>query len=100
MEKTVNEWLDYKAERRESYKPTGLKSLLTEIENNVKKHGEGEVCALIRQCMANGWKGIIFDKLGKGGEKKLQQFDERSYTAEELSKIVYDPVREMLEGEN
>ena len=65
----VADWLKYKAERREAYKPTGLKSLLTEIENRVKQHGEQAVAEVIRLSMSQGWKGIIWDRIGDKPKK-------------------------------
>lgn len=59
----VEKWLQYKKERRESYKPTGLQALISQIENNVALYGEDAVIDLIGKCMAAGWRGIIFDKL-------------------------------------
>ena len=59
----VRDWLSYKKERREAYKSTGLKSLLTEIENRVKRHGEQAVAEVIRLSMANNWRGIIWDRI-------------------------------------
>jgi len=59
------EWLTYKMERKESYKETGLKSLLRQVEKNAMQYGDYAVCELIDLCMSSGWKGIIFDKLGK-----------------------------------
>ena len=59
----VRDWLNYKKERREAYKSTGLKSLLTEIENRVKRHGEQAVAEVIRLIMANNWRGIIWDRI-------------------------------------
>lgn len=59
----VRDWLNYKKERREAYKTTGLKSLLTEIENRVKQHGEQAVAEVIRLSMANNWRGIIWDRI-------------------------------------
>lgn len=56
-------WIEYKKERRDAYKPTGLKSLVTVIRNNASKYGEDAVCRLITECMSNGWKGIIWKKL-------------------------------------
>lgn len=64
LQKAFDDWLEYKRERREGYKPTGLKALESEIRNNAAVHGEGEVAKLIRSCMAAGWKGIAFDRLG------------------------------------
>jgi hypothetical protein len=63
MKAAITKWLKYKAERRDSYKPTGLTSLLTQIENKLKVHGEAEVIALIEECMASNWAGIIWDKI-------------------------------------
>lgn len=59
----VEEWIQYKKERRDTYKPTGLKALITEIQNNVTKYGEQAVIDLIGKCMAANYQGIIFDRL-------------------------------------
>lgn len=59
----VWEWIKYKKERRFTYKPIGLNALITEIQNNVTKYGEQAVMELINYCMANGYQGIIFDRL-------------------------------------
>lgn len=77
MNAVVSEWLAYKAERRESYKPTGLKALETQIKNNVATYGEAAVVDLIRECMANGWRGIIWDRLRerKGGGQRGNGFN-------------------------
>ena len=59
----VDEWITYKAQRRESYQEQGMKSLLSQIQKNSKEYGERAVVELIDECMASGWKGIIFDRL-------------------------------------
>lgn len=56
-------WLTYKQERKEGYTPTGLQALCTRIEKAAREHGQLSVAALIRDCMAASWKGIIFDRL-------------------------------------
>lgn len=63
LEKTVCKWIKYKLERGESYKETGLNSMLTQIWNNFMKHGETAVNDLIEKCMASNWKGIQWDML-------------------------------------
>lgn len=63
----VNDWLTYKRERRESYKPTGLKSMLTRIEQSAAEYGDSAVIEIIRDSMASGYHGILFDRLKKGG---------------------------------
>ena len=57
------EWLSYKKERREGYKETGLKSLITEVGRHEQESGSTAVINLINECMANGWRGIIWEKL-------------------------------------
>lgn len=59
------DWLRYKQERREGYRPTGMKSLETQVRGAAKTYGEASVCALIRECMASGYRGILFDRLGR-----------------------------------
>ena len=86
MISTIEKWLQYKKERRESYKPTGLQALITEIGNNVTRYGEDAVIDLIGKCMASNWRGIIFDKL------KNQPQAQRSQSGFETS----NPFLEML----
>ena len=61
----MSEWITYKTERKEPYKEMGLKSLLRQIENQAMAYGESALIDLIDECMANNWKGIIFDRLGQ-----------------------------------
>ena len=63
MQEALTDWLTYKREKRQSYKPTGLTKFLTEVENKLKLHAEADVIALISECMANNWQGIIWDKI-------------------------------------
>lgn len=74
LEAVFADWLQYKHERREDYKPTGLKALQTQIINNAARYGEQAVIDLIRECMGNNWRGIIFDKLDerRGGSRRNQ----------------------------
>lgn len=67
------DWLEYKKEKKETYKETGLKSLITQINNQVEIYGEKEIINLITECMANNYKGIIFDKLKKNKKQSNQE---------------------------
>lgn len=69
----IEDWLRYKWERKEYYKELGFKSLLTQIENNVKKYGESSVIELIDECMASNYKGIIWDRLKQTQPKKKDE---------------------------
>ena len=64
----VEDWLAYKRERREAYKPTGLKALLMQISSAASAHGDAAVIGVIRQSMSSGYKGITFDRLRKKAE--------------------------------
>lgn len=63
LRKKLEEWLRYKSERRESYKPTGLHSLVEQVKKHRKDATDAQICALIDESMANGWRGIIWDRL-------------------------------------
>ena len=63
LAESVHDWLVYKQERKEGYQATSLKSLLTQIENKVKKHGESAVIGVITLSMSNNWKGILWEKI-------------------------------------
>lgn len=63
LQAKMDEWITYKTERKEPYKEQGMKTLLRQVENNSLKYGDQAVCNLIDDSMANGWKGIIFDRL-------------------------------------
>lgn len=89
LQAAFDDWLAYKRERRESYKPMGLKALETQVLNNVKTYGEQAVADLIRECMANGWRGIIWDRLRE--RKGVGQRDNGFQTS--------NPFLEMLEEE-
>lgn len=58
-----SDWLAYKQEKRQGYKPTGLRSLTAQVQKHAEQYGEDVVARLIRDCMASNWQGIIWDKL-------------------------------------
>lgn len=61
----IEEWLEYKNQRKDYYTERGFKSFLTQIQNNCEKYGDKSVIELIDECMANNYKGIVFEKLEK-----------------------------------
>lgn len=63
VRKAAEDWLKYKAERHESYKPTGLKSMLTQVQKAAAEYGDAAVTSVIRDSMASGYRGITFDRL-------------------------------------
>ncbi len=68
MQAALTDWLTYKSERREGYKPTGLKSFMTQAAHMAEKYEEADIISTIQESMANNWKGICWDKLA-GKEK-------------------------------
>lgn len=65
LQEAFDRWLRYKEERKEKYTPVGLQSLITQISKKAEQYGAVAVSNLIDDCMAAGWKGIIFDRLEK-----------------------------------
>lgn len=100
-DEAVREWIKYKNEKRQPYKPTGLRNFLTQVENNVHKYGEEEVVCLISYCMSQNWAGVIWDRLseGRGQQKRknnaqkqnrFNNFPQRDYNFEELEQQLID----------
>ena len=72
----VDDWLSYKQERREAYKPTGLKSFLSRVEREAQEYGDQVVADVIQLAMSNGGKGITWDRLQPSKEKQQPQHQE------------------------
>lgn len=67
MQDALRDWLTYKRQKRQAYKPQGLKSLVTQIKTNAEKYGEEAVISAIQQSMSSNYAGIVFDRIGKNG---------------------------------
>lgn len=67
---TVEKWLKYKTERRDVYKQTGLESLITKIQNEVRIHGEQAVIKVITDSMASNYQGIVWDRLNQQASRR------------------------------
>ena len=81
-----DEWLRYKQERREAYKPTGLKALISHVRNQAEIYGEKAVADCIRLSMSNGWKGIVFDRLEKAKARPYPSGQKRKKTWADLAR--------------
>lgn len=78
LKNKIIEYLEYKEyEKKEIYKEKGMNSLLVQIEKKAKEYGSEAVVDLITECMANNWKGIIWEKIKKpnNSEKMPEWFD-------------------------
>ena len=66
----VREWLDYKRERSQPYKPVGLKAFLRKFLNLVESVGESEACDRVDQAIANQYQGVVWKT--NGSSKQLE----------------------------
>ena len=76
------QWITYKRERRENYKPAGLRSLITVVKKHEDEWGTEAVIALIDLCMASNYKGIIWDRVQrteKPTPQRTQMMTQRAY---------------------
>ena len=77
----LSEWITSRLEQGDPITETGLKSLVSIAKDKVTKHGADAVAQLITECMASGYKGIVWDRLEKarsGTPKKAWQPEERT----------------------
>ena len=61
LREAMTGWLLYKQERREQYRPMGLKSLITRTRKALDIYGEAAVVDTIERSMAAGYQGIAWD---------------------------------------
>jgi len=90
----MKEWIAYKIERKESYKEQGMKALLRRVEKEEQSNGADIVINLIDECMGNGWKGIIWDRLSnmqKNGSKR--QVNNSDYSRDEQFNSLMEQIR-------
>lgn len=75
----VESWIAYKAERREGYKPQGLKALYARIANVAGMHGAQTVIDRMERAKASGWKGWDHDEkpAGRGSPSMFDASDPR-----------------------
>lgn len=95
LQEKTRQWLAYKKERRESYKPVGLQALVNKIQTSAAQYGDGAVCELIDLSMSSGYQGILFDRLQKQtwkGQKEIHT--SQNHQPSDWSK---DAVRRMME---
>lgn len=74
MKDTVRDWIRYKTERNEYYKPTSRKTLLKQVDKAITHHGETAVEEAILNAMANNYQGMGLERIStnSGGRKTTQ----------------------------
>lgn len=63
LQDRIREWLRYKREKGQAYKPTGLAQFLGKIKAAANQYGEKAVCEAIVTSETNNWQGVFFDRL-------------------------------------
>lgn len=66
LTEAVNEWLEYKREKRQPYKSRGLAGILTTVGEKAKHYGDRAVIDLIHESMGNNYQGIAWGQIGRG----------------------------------
>lgn len=69
----IENWIEYKKERRFTYKERGMRGLLKIIAEKSEKYGDEIVAKVIEESISNGYQGIVWDKVGK--ERKRTYVD-------------------------
>lgn len=57
LQEAAQQWLRYKTERNERYKPTGLQALVSRMNSVAGERGSAAVVDAIQKAMSAGWKG-------------------------------------------
>jgi len=70
MKSAMNEWFEYKQQRKEKYTPIGINKLLSMVENKLKEFEEDDMIEAINVCMSRNYQGIIFDLLKQNTKEK------------------------------
>ena len=87
LKSAIKEWLKYKIERNEKYKPTGLENLIKTIQLKLKEYSEKEVIEIISISMSNGWKGIIWRNFKKTENASNRYVNNQQKEYEDLDKF-------------
>lgn len=71
--------MQYKGKAKgDEYEETGMRSLLSILDENLKKYGEEAVCGEITDAMANSWKGIQWARLDRPRGRQQPRADNYS----------------------
>ena len=74
-----NDWLEYKKEKRQPYKPQGLKALITKTQNCASKYGDEAVIGVISDAMASNYQGILWKQLTSRKPQEQPRYDGKDF---------------------
>lgn len=86
MQEVFETWLQYKKEKKQTYQPTGLKSLVKKLKSYVEQYGEVSVIDMLEQAIAAGYSGPVWERLGKVNKQQAQQakYDQDQWTEDDF----------------
>ena len=74
LQSAFEEWLAYKHERKQEYKPRGLAALQNKIRKAASSYGDKAAANCILDCIASNYQGLFFDRI-KGEMKGVSNDD-------------------------
>lgn len=80
LQATMESWLKYKTERRESYKEQGLRGVMKKAAQSEKEYGTSAVIDIIEASMANNYQGITWDRLKGRASPKSAPVKKNQFT--------------------
>lgn len=66
----IKDWISYKEERRDGYKPTGFKTLLKGLKEKSELYGDKAVIDSIKASIESNYKGLFWTEAEKNKPKK------------------------------
>jgi len=69
----IQNWLSYKTQKRQTYKPIGLKTLIKKF--NEFKGSYSELESLVENSIINNYSGIIWDKKVNNGNQQQSTYE-------------------------
>lgn len=79
LKDVLTDWLVYKKEKHQTYKPRGWAILMTQVRKYVDQYGESETINAINNSMASNYMGIVFDRIGKQERYQTASAQQRTY---------------------
>lgn len=62
MQEAFETWLQYKKEKNQTYKPTGLKTFIKKLKFSVDEYGEPSVIDMLEKAISSGYAGPVVKK--------------------------------------
>ena len=73
----VSAWIENRDAKGETLTDAELKSFVSMVKAKTREYGAQAVADLIRESMSNGYKGVMWDKLGRNRGKPKNTYIDR-----------------------